>query len=56
MGPPIPSGLEPLRHIGNAVEHGGLPGTVGTNDGQDLLFLHAKIDIRQGLNTAEADG
>jgi len=40
----------------NAVEYGSLPGTVGTDDDQDLLLLYLKIDIRQGLNATKTDG
>ena len=41
---------------GNTIEYGGLPGTVGTDNGQDLLLLYLEMDIREGLNAAETDG
>ncbi len=37
------------------VQHGGLAGAVGTDDGQDLARVDLQADIVQGLQTPEGD-
>src|SRR5262249_19770856 len=40
---------------GDAVEHRGLAGPVGPDDGEDLALLHLEADVAQRAHTAEAD-
>jgi hypothetical protein len=40
----------------DAVEHRGLAGAIGADDGQNLSLLSVETDSRQGLNPPEAQG
>ena len=51
--------LEPHRavggriHAGDNVERGGLAGTVGADEGDDLIFIHLQVQIVHSHNAAK---
>src|SRR3546814_10879372 len=44
-----------LGDAGDGLEEGGLPGTVGAEEGEDLALLHVEVDAEEHLHAVVAD-